>query len=246
MDKKVILAALKQARETSPKRNFKQSFDFIINLRGLDLKKTEQQIEFFMTLKHAKAKKTKVCALVGAELLDEAKNTCDFFIVQDDFQKYGQDKKLTKKLAEQYDFFIAQANIMPKIAGAFGRVLGPRGKMPNPKAGCIVPPKFNMKPLYEKLQSTIKVSAKTVPMIQTVVGSEAGKDEDIAENILTIYDQVIHHLPQEKNNIETMFIKMTMGKPIKLTEKLTTEARQEKKSLFHKKTTESKTEGASQ
>jgi large subunit ribosomal protein L1 len=234
MDRKSLIEALKQARTNSPKRNFKQSFDFIVNLRGLDLKKPEQQIEFFMTLKHAKAKKTKVCALVGAELVDEAKTVCDFTIVQDDFQKYAQDKKATKKLAEQYDYFIAQANIMPKVAAAFGRVLGPRGKMPNPKSGCIVPPKFNLKPLYEKLQNTIKISAKTSLIVQTVVGSEDRKDDEIADNILAIYDQVVHHLPNDKNNIKSMYVKMTMGKAVDIGEKVAVESK-EKKSLLHKK-----------
>ncbi|KHO45214.1 MAG: large subunit ribosomal protein L1 [archaeon GW2011_AR3] len=240
MDKKVVLDALKQVREGSTKRNFKQSFDFIINVRGIDLKKTENQIEFFMTLKHTRSKKAKVCALVGAELSDEAKSVCDFSVVQDDFQKYGQDKKAMKKLAEQYDFFIAQANIMPKVAGAFGRVLGPRGKMPNPKAGCIVPPKFNLRPLYDKLQHTVKISLKTSPIIQTVVGSEDKGDDEIADNILNIYDQVVHHLPNDKNNINSMFIKLTMGRPVQLLEKVSAEVKKQKKSLLHKKHDEPK------
>jgi len=235
MDKKLILDAIKQARETSPKRNFKQSFDFIVNLKGLDLKKTENQVEFFMTLKNTRGKKTKVCALVGAELLDDAKSSCDFTIVQDDFQKYQENKKLMKKLTEDYDYFIAQANIMPKIAGAFGRVFGPRGKMPNPKAGCIVPPKTNLKPLYIKLQHTVKVSAKTSPIIQILLGKEDMPEDEIVDNLLNVYDQLIHHLPGEKNNIDSMFLKLTMGKAVKLDDKVNVQKAKEKKRLLHKK-----------
>ncbi len=235
MDKNSVLNAIKQAKETSPKRNFKQSFDFIVNLKGLDLKKTENQMEFFMTLKNTRGKKTKVCALVGAELLDEAKSVCDFTIVQDEFPKYQENKKLMKKLTEDYEYFIAQANIMPKIAGAFGRVLGPRGKMPNPKAGCIVPPKSNLRPLYDKLQHTVKVSAKTVPIVQTMLGREDMPEEEVADNLLNVYEQVIHHLPNEKNNIDSMFIKLTMGKSVKLDDKVNTQKAKEKKRLLHKK-----------
>jgi large subunit ribosomal protein L1 len=235
MDKKVVLEAIKAARESSPKRNFKQSLDLIINLKGLDLKKPDNQVEFFMTLKQARGRKTRVCALVGAELIDEARKVCDFSIVTDEFPKYAENKKLSKKLTEDYDYFIAQANIMPRIASTFGRVLGPRGKMPNPKAGCVVPPRFNLRPLYDRLQNTIRISARTIPIIQVMAGTEDLKDEQLAENILDVYDQVIHHLPGEKNNIASMYLKLTMGKPVRLTEKLTQEQVHEKKRLFHKK-----------
>ncbi len=206
--------ALTKARQS--KRNFKQKFDLIISLKGINLKKTEQQVEFFASLHKEKGKPTKVCALVGPELGSSAKNVCDFAILQAEFEKYQKDKKLAKKLAKEYDFFIAQANIMPQIATSFGKFLGPKGKMPNPKAGCIVPPTANLEALYNKLQKTIKISAKTTPVIQCIVGNEDMSDEDVIDNIKTIYDQLIHHLPNEKHNIKSGFLKLTMGKPIKI------------------------------
>jgi len=214
MDDKKLKEALTKARES--KRNFKQTFDLIINLKNLDIKKTYQQVEFFMQLHFPKGKKTKVCALVGPELGKNAKDICDSAILQSEFEKYQKDKKLIKKLAKEHDFFIAQANIMPQIATIFGKVLGPKGKMPNPKAGCIVPPIVNLEPLYKKLQKTIKISAKTSPVIHTTAGNEEMKDEEIIDNIKTIYDQIIHHLPGEKNNVANAYIKLTMGKPIKI------------------------------
>ena len=133
-----------------------------------------------------------------------------------DFDKYAQDKKLAKKLASSHDFFVAQANIMPKIATAFGRVLGPKGKMPNPKAGCIVPPNANLKIIYEKLQKTVKISGKKAALVQTIVGNEESTMGDIAENIKYVYSNLIHHLPQEENNVKSVYIKFTMGQPIKI------------------------------
>jgi len=216
MDKKTILEALKKLREKSKKRNFLQSVDLIINLKDLDLKKPEEQIDFFATLHHPTGKKRKVCALVGPELFEEAKANCDKVILSEEFDKYSKDKKLIKKLASEFDFFIAQANIMPKVAAVFGKVLGSRGKMPNPKAGCVVPPKTSLKPLYEKLQSTIKISAKTSPMVQIFVGKENLKDEDIADNILDCLSQLEAKLPKGKNNIKNIFVKFTMSPSQKL------------------------------
>ena len=219
MDKEQIQSAISKAKDTSKKRNFRQSYDLIINLQGLDPKKQEHQIDSFVTLSHSRGKKIKVCALIGAELEEQAKEVCDFVILSDSFEKY-KDKKELKKIANSYDFFIAQANIMPKVATVFGRVFGPRGKMPNPKSGCIVPPNANLKPLYEKLQRTVRASAKTAPLVQCPVGTEDMNPNDIAENALTVYNSLLQVLPNEKHNIKDIYIKLTMGKPIKVGEKI--------------------------
>ena len=109
---------------------------------------------------------------------------------------------------------------MPKVATTFGRVLGPRGKMPNPKSGAVVPPNANLKPLYEKFQRTVKASAKTAPLIQCSIGTEDMNGDDIAENALTVYNSLIQVLPNEKHNIRDIYVKLTMGKPVKVGEKL--------------------------
>jgi large subunit ribosomal protein L1 len=215
MDDKNLKEALTKAKES--KRNFKQTFDLIINLKDLDLKKPEHQVDFFATLHNTKGKKVKVCGLIGPEMVEEAKRVLDFYVVIGDFEKYEKDKKISKKLASQFDYFVGQANIMPKIATAFGKTLGRRGKMPNPKAGCIVPSNANLDSLYNKLQKTVKLSAKKDLVIQCAIGTEEMKDEEIIENIKTIYEQLVHHLPNEQNNIKNIFIKLTMGKPVKLT-----------------------------
>ena len=211
-----IVTSLATARK-SRKRGFVQSIDLVIPLTGIDLKKPEHQVDFFVQLPQGSGKKIKVCALIGPELQPEAKSACDGLVLQEDFANYGKNKKQLKKLARQYDFFIGQANIMPQIAATFGRVLGPRGKMPNPKAGCVVPPKAALKPLVEKLQSTLHVSARTVPMIQCKVGNESMSDDAIAANLTAVYDQVVHSLPGGDQNIKAALVKLTMGQPVSLT-----------------------------
>ena len=219
MDKEQIQSALAKAKDISDKRNFKQSYDLIINLKGLDFKKPEHQVDIFVTLSHLRGKKIKVCALVGAELAEQAKNVCDFAVLSDDFDRY-KDKKDIKKLANSYDFFIAQANIMPKVATIFGRIFGPRGKMPNPKAGCVVPANANLKSLYEKLQKTVRLSAKTAPLVQCAIGMEDTSTNDLTDNGLIIYNSLLQALPNEKHNIKDVYIKLTMGKPVKVGEKI--------------------------
>ena len=211
MDDSKVLEVLKKIR--NKKRNFNQAIDLIVSLKDLDLKKPEHQLDVFVNLPNSSGKKVKVCALVAQELASEAKEICDSFVLEEDFSKYAKDKKILKKLVRENDYFIGQANIMPKIASSFGRILGPKGKMPNPKAGCIVPPKASLKPFYSKLQTTVRVSAKTSPVVQCKIGNEKMSDDQIAQNFKTVYDQIINSLPGGEANIKTIYLKMTMGKP---------------------------------
>lgn len=219
MEKQELQSALQKAKDISEKRNFKQSFDIIINLKGLDPKKPEHNVDAFITLPHQRGKKVKVCALVGAELFEQAKGIFDNAVLSDTFDKY-KEKKEIKKLANGYDFFIAQANIMPKVATAFGRVFGPRAKMPNPRAGAVVPPNANLKPVYEKFQRTVRATTKNAPLVQCGIGREDMNLAEVADNALIVYNSVLHALPNEKHNIKDVYIKLTMGKPVKIGETL--------------------------
>jgi large subunit ribosomal protein L1 len=215
MDRKSVDKALKELRNADNKRKFSQSFDLIINLKDLNMKNPEEAVDFFVTLTHGLGKKVKVAALTGPELEERAKQVCDLVISLRDFDKYS-DKKLAKKVGAEYDFFIGQAEIMPKVAQTFGRVLGPRNKMPNPKLGTIVPAKGQVDQLYDRLQRTVRISAKKAPVIQVKVGNESMSDEELIDNIMLIYDQTVHHTPKEKANIKNVSVKLTMSKPIKV------------------------------
>lgn len=211
MDKNQILNALKLARKNSKKRKFDQSVDLIVNLKGLNLKKPEENVNDFLILKK-KGKKCTFGCLIGSELVNKAKEVCDVVISVNDFPAYT-DK--IKKLAKGIDFFIAQADLMPKVAANFGKILGPMGKMPNPKAGCVVPKTIPLlKPVIEKLSNTVRLQTKSEQIVKCIVGVESMNDEEIADNVIQIYDYLITHLPQEKNNIKSLFLKLTMGKSV--------------------------------
>jgi len=211
METNHALKKLKTVKENGPKRNFSQSVDLVINLKDIDLKKTEQQLDFYVTLHHSYGKDIKVCALSGPELFDEAKEHCHHVIRVEEFAKLTP--KDIKALAKEYDYFVAQANVMPQVAATFGRVLGPRGKMPNPKAGCVVPPKTSLKPLVDRLKLTVRVLAKKDPVLHLKVGTEVQDEAQVADNIAFLYKQVVVHLPLEENNVKNALLKLTMGKP---------------------------------
>lgn len=209
MDKKRILEVLAELKK-APKKKFTQSYDLVINLRNVNVKQTP--IDFFVTMPHSKGKEVKVVAFVGPELAEQAKQVCDITITETDFKNY--DQKAMKKLAKTYDYFIAQATLMPKVAAAFGKTLGTSGKMPNPKLGCVVPPNAQLAALKERLTKTARMSAKKATNLQCMVGKEDMDDNVIADNVMSVYNSTLRQVPNETQNIKKVQLKLTMSKPL--------------------------------
>lgn len=199
------LSKLKQSKE----RKFNQSVDLIINLQKFDIKKNS--INLFVNVPH-KIKDKKICGFL------ESKNKNIETVTPSDFKKFS-DKKELKKIVKKFDFFIAQASLMPKVATGFGRVLGPAGKMPSPQLGIIInSDDKTINEIKDRIDHSVRVRTKE-PSIKVCVGKQNMKDEEIIENILTIYNTVLKSLPKEKENIKNIELKFTMTKPVKIKEK---------------------------
>tara|TARA_Y100000034_G_scaffold129454_1_gene185921 strand:- start:2067 stop:2711 length:645 start_codon:yes stop_codon:yes gene_type:complete len=214
MNKGQIKKALEALRKDSKKRKFDQSIDFIANLRDINIKKNEDNVDAFVTLHYPSSKKVKICAFVGKELKEKAK-VFDKVVSDDEFLTY-KDKKLTKTLSKSYDIFLAQASIMSKVATTFGKVLGPKGKMPNPKAGHVLVPGMDLEKVKDKINATIRLKTKNEPIVKASIGKESMTEEQLIDNFNTTYNALVHALPKEENNIGSIYLKMTMGKPIKV------------------------------
>jgi len=213
MNKEQVHKALEEIKK-QPQKKFVQSYDLVINLKDHDVK--QAPLDFFANLPHPKGKKVKVAAFVDQQLAEQAAKFCDAVIRDTEFDRYKEDKKAAKKLAQQYDYFIAQATIMPKVAAVFGKALGGRGKMPNPKLGCVVPPNANLEPLVKRLATTVRLSTKKGSNVQCIVGKQDQSDEHLIDNILTVYQTTTKQLPSEAQNIKNVLLKTTMGKPVKV------------------------------
>jgi len=216
MDKKQLEKTLENLRKNSPKKKFNQSIDLILNFRSLNLKNPEQQIDAFVKLPHKRGKEIKVGAFVGTELAEQAKTICNVSVHSDDFPRYAADKKMVKKLADSCDWFIGQATVMPNVAKVFGRYFGPKGKMPNPKAGCVVLPNANIKNLVEGLKNTIRVRSREQLSTKCSIGTEASSDNDLIENAMAVISAITAQLPQGEANIRNIILKTTMGPVIKV------------------------------
>jgi len=199
-----IQEALNEIRKQK-KRKFNQTVELIINLKKINLKK--DNINTIIRLPN-KYKEKKICGFLTKKspLID--------VILPNEFQKY-KDKKLLKKLAKEYDFFLAFVQLMPSIAGTFGKVLGPSGKMPSPQLGILTKEDdATIKENIEKINLSIKINVKEMS-IKAPVGKESMQDKELIENILAFYKGIVEVLPTKKENIRSIMIKTTMGKPVK-------------------------------
>lgn len=215
INKEEALKVVRLLSNSEEKKKFTQTIDVAINLKDLNLKNADDKVDFFDDLPHP-VRSAKVCAIVGPELLDQARENADFVITADEIDSYKDKVKEIKKLAKEHDFFVAQANIMPKMAMVFGKILGSRGKMPNPKAGCVLPPKGNLAGLKERFSKKIRIQVKNDLVVHTIIGSEADDEKQLAENLHALVDHLVHHLPKGHNNLKSLYIKKTMGKPVKV------------------------------
>ncbi|MDO8460189.1 MAG: hypothetical protein Q7S74_03710 [Nanoarchaeota archaeon] len=197
--------ALQELRKEE-KKKFDQSIDFILNLKGIDMKR--DTLNAIITLPH-KFKDKNVCAFLTKK--SSLVNT----ITQPEFAKY-KDKAALRKLVKNYDFFIAAAPLMPQVASTFGKVLGPAGKMPSPQMGVIMTDNEDViKETLEKISNSIKIRMKEAS-IKIVVGKESMKDEDIIENVMSAYSVLLNALPKKVDNVKSVMIKLTMSKAIKV------------------------------
>jgi large subunit ribosomal protein L1 len=209
----IIMSELKQELEKAlselrkcKERKFDQTVDLIVNLQKFNLKKTN--INLFISIPN-KIKNKKIAGFL------ETENPKIKTITLDQFKKY-KDKKKVKNLVKNFDFFIAQASLMPKVASTFGRILGPAGKMPSPQLGIILnTDDKTIDELKEKINNNIKIKVKEAS-IKLAIGKKSMKDKKIIENVLVVYNAIIKEMPKDKENIKNIELKFTMTKPIKI------------------------------
>ncbi|MCX8193932.1 MAG: hypothetical protein N3G19_01030 [Candidatus Pacearchaeota archaeon] len=198
--------ALTELRAKTKKRKFDQTLDLIINLKDFDIKR--ESLNTFIILPHLNIKK-KVCAFL------EKPSQKVFTITKNDIEKIT--KTDIKKLAKEYDFFIANAKLMPLIASKFGKILGSAGKMPDPKLGCVImhEDEKTISETVERLSKMVKIKAKEAS-IKLAIGKESMSDEELEKNASLALKTVINALTKKELNIKSVMLKFTMSAPIKV------------------------------
>ncbi|MGQ9460946.1 MAG: 50S ribosomal protein L1 [Candidatus Bathyarchaeaceae archaeon] len=212
LDTKTILGAIKEVKNKSEKRNFVQSIELVINLQDIDPKKPESKIQELIELPYPPGKENKICVIASGEMALKAKKAgANLVVERSDLEALMGDKKKQKELAKNYDFFIAEAPLMPTVGKSLGATLGPKGKMPMP-----IPPTANIADQIEKHRKMVLVRLRGQPVLQCRVGNENMPDEEIAQNVQAVIKMIEGKLKKGIKNIRSIHLKTTMGLSVKV------------------------------
>jgi len=206
MARKDILEVVKTALD-SPKRNFTEGVDLAINLQNVDMSKPQNRIDEDVILPSGFGKPVKIAIFASGELAVKAKNAgADLILSLDQIEKLGKNKPGAKSIVNEYDFFLADASLMPAIGKNLGPVLGPPGKMPRPITSTV-----NIATIIEKLRKTVRIRSKDKTTFHMTVGCKTMSPEEIAANVEVIIKQLESKLEKGTNNIHSIYVKTTMG-----------------------------------
>ena len=203
-DEEKFLKAIKKIKATEKKVNFDQTVDLIVNLKEFDVRKSAFNL-FIQVPNKVKDKKIAGFFEKKSDLIDTIK--------KDEFVKF-KEKKDIKKLIKKYDFFIANAKLMPAVATTFGRILGPAGKMPSPQLGILSSEDEKIiKDIVNKINSSVRIIVKE-PSIKIGIAKQSLTNEQIMQNAISVYHKILESLPRKKDNVKNVKIKLTMDKPV--------------------------------
>ncbi len=210
--KETISKAISEVRTKTEKRKFNQSIELAVRLREIDFKKTESRIGENLELPTPTSKDVKVAVVAGGDLATRARAAgADLIIGKEDLDKMGREKKQARKIAQNYDFFVAEAPLMPLVGKTLGQILGPRGKMPTP-----IPPTAPIDDIIKRFRRNVRLKMKDQAVVQCKVGTEDMTDDALVQNIQTVIARLEAKLEKGPKNIKSIAIKASMGPPVKI------------------------------
>ena len=186
---------------------FDESVDLAINL-GVDPRHADQNIRLTTTLPHGTGKEVKVLVVTQGPKEKEAKDAGADFVGKEYLEKI-------KGGWDDMDKIIATPDMMPEL-GKLGKVLGPKGLMPNPKSGTVTMDVTNA--VRELKSGKIELRVEKNGIVHTQCGKSSFQENALVENIRTIYDTVIKAQPASVKwtYLKKMSVSSTMGPGIKI------------------------------
>lgn len=201
---------INEAKAADKERKFKQSVEMYVILKDIDVKKGFVMNETIQLPKKLSTPTT-VCIMAGGDMGLKAKNAkADRVISGEEINALAADKRQARKFINNYDFFLADTQLMTTVGKVLGQLLGPRGKMPVP-----VPFNAPIDSFLDRFRASIRVKVKNSLSLSCKIGDELMSDEDLAANAHAILNAIEKKLPSGDRNIRRIIIKTSMGKPIK-------------------------------
>jgi len=202
---------IEQAVETLkklPPVKFDETIEMSLKL-GVDPKKADQQVRGTVSLPHGTGKTLSVVVLAKGEKEKEAKDAgADFFGSEEIIEKI-------KGGWTSFDALIATPDMMREV-GKLGKILGPRGLMPTPKAGTVTTD--IAKAVKEIKAGKVEFKVDKNCQLNNIVGKVSFAKEKLVENINKLMEAIIKAKPSSAKGIyiKSMFLATTMGPGIKI------------------------------
>ena len=200
--------AVKLVKETST-----SSFDGTVEIAmrlNIDTKKADQQLRGAIVLPKGTGKTTKVLVIAKGEKATQAKEAGADYVGDVDMLE-----KIEKENWFDFDTMIATPDMMP-LLGKLGRVLGPKGLMPNPKTGTVT--LDVAKAVSEVKAGRVEYRADSFGIVHGVIGKVSFSEEDLMENLNAFVSAILRVKPAtvKGDYVKSISIASTMGPGIKV------------------------------
>ena len=190
------------------KRKFDETVEVALNL-NIDTTKSDQQVRSSFTLPHGTGKTKKILVVTKTKAEEAKKAGADFVGAEEIVEKIGKENWF------DYDIIVATPEMMVSL-GKLGKILGPKGLMPNPKTGTVT---TNVEAAIENIKKgMIEYRADSNGNVHAIVGKVSFDEKALTENLVAFINEVIKNKPSGVKGtfVKNITISSTMGPGVKL------------------------------
>ncbi|MFB6086260.1 MAG: 50S ribosomal protein L1 [Halodesulfurarchaeum sp.] len=206
-----IEEAVNRALEEAPERAFRETVDLAVNLRDIDLNDPSNRIDESVVLPEGTGQETSIVVFATGETAVRAEDVAEEVLDESDLEDLGDDDDAAKDLADETDFFVAEAAMMQDIGRYLGTVLGPRGKMPTP-----LQPDDDVVEVVNRMKNSVQLRSGDRRTFHTRVGAEDMSAAEIGDNIDVILRRLHADLEKGPLNVDSVYVKTTMGPAVEV------------------------------
>ena len=200
--------AVKLVKETS-KSKFDGTIELHINL-NVDTKKADQQLRGAIVLPNGTGKTKRVLVIAKGDAAKAAVEAGADYVGDVDYLE-----KIEKENWFEFDVLIATPETMP-LLGKLGRVLGPKGLMPNPKTGTVT--NDTAKAVADVKAGRVEYRCDSFGIIHSIIGKASFEESKLLENLVAFVSTVLKQKPSTVKGdfVKSISISSTMGPGIKI------------------------------